>query len=63
MNFQKSMANSTTNVSFAACKNTMDAMEREEGHSIPILPNAKIVPAGVARLIELSEQGWTILRP
>ena len=57
--FQKSM----TNVSFAACKNTMDTMEKKEGHAIPLVPNAKLVTAGVTRLIELSEEGWTIVRP
>lgn len=51
------------NVSFKACKNTMDAMERSEGKPVPLLPKMDIVEAGVTRLIELSEQGWTIVRP
>ena len=51
------------NVSFKACKNTMDAMERSEGKPVPLLPKTDIVEAGVTRLIELSEQGWTIVRP
>jgi intracellular sulfur oxidation DsrE/DsrF family protein len=51
------------NVSFKACKNTMDAMERSEGRPVPLLPNMDVVEAGVTRLIELSEQGWTIVRP
>lgn len=58
-NFHKSMPN----VAFAACKNTMDAMEAREGHPIAVVPNAKIVAAGVTRLIELHEQGWTLVRP
>jgi intracellular sulfur oxidation DsrE/DsrF family protein len=52
-----------SNVSFKACKNTMDAMERSEGKPVPLLPKMDIVEAGVTRLIELSEQGWTIVRP
>jgi uncharacterized protein len=59
----KSFATSMPNVRFAACKNTMDSMERKEGRSIAILPNASMVIAGVTRLIELSEDGWTIVRP
>ena len=51
------------NVSFKACKNTMDAMERSEGKPVPLLPNMDIVEAGVTRLIELGESGWTIVRP
>jgi intracellular sulfur oxidation DsrE/DsrF family protein len=51
------------NVSFKACKNTMDAMERSEGKPVTLLPKMDVVEAGVTRLIELSEQGWTIVRP
>jgi intracellular sulfur oxidation DsrE/DsrF family protein len=58
-NFRKSM----TNVSFKACGNTIAAMERNEGHKIPLLPDIPVVDAGVTRLIELSEKGWTIVRP
>jgi intracellular sulfur oxidation DsrE/DsrF family protein len=59
VNFRKSM----TNVAFKACGNTMAAMERNEGHAIPLLPDVPVVDAGVTRLIELSEKGWTIVRP
>ena len=58
-NFRKSM----TNVAFKACGNTMAAMERNEGHKIALLPDIPVVDAGVTRLIELSEKGWTIVRP
>jgi intracellular sulfur oxidation DsrE/DsrF family protein len=57
--FRKSM----TNVSFKACGNTMAAMERNEGHKVVLLPDIDVVDAGVTRLIELSEKGWTIVRP
>ena len=59
VNFRKSM----TNVAFKACGNTMAAMERNEGRRIPLLPDIPVVDAGVTRLIELSEKGWTIIRP
>ena len=51
------------NVSFEACGNTMDSMKRRENKDIPIMSMAKIVPAGVVTLIELSEKGWVIVRP
>ena len=38
-------------------------MEKKEGHPIPIVPEAKVVTAGVVRLTELQEQGWTYIRP
>jgi len=51
------------NVSFKACQNTIDAMAKRENKSIPMVENADHVPAGVVTLIELNEQGWTIVRP
>ena len=57
--FTKSMPN----VSFKACQNTIDAMGKRENKEIPIVANAEHVQAGVVTLIELSEKGWTIVRP
>lgn len=57
--FRKSM----TNVSFKACGNTIEAMSKREGKAVPLLPDIPVVPAGVTTLIELSEHGWTIVRP
>ena len=59
VNFRKSM----TNVTFTACGNTIATMERNEGHKIPLFPDIPVVEAGVTRLIELSEKGWTIVKP
>jgi intracellular sulfur oxidation DsrE/DsrF family protein len=50
-------------VAYAACGNTMTNMEKAEGHAIPIVPEAKVVTAGVVRLTELQEQGWAYIRP
>jgi intracellular sulfur oxidation DsrE/DsrF family protein len=50
-------------VAYSACGNTMKGMEKAEGHSIPIVPEAKVVTAGVVRLTELQEAGWTYIRP
>jgi uncharacterized protein len=48
---------------FAACNNTKKGMEKREGHAIPIIPQATIVPSGIVRLMELQEQGWSYVRP
>ena len=58
-----SLAKSIPNVSFKACQNTIDGMTKREGKDIPIVAEADRVPSGAVRLIELSETGWTILRP
>jgi hypothetical protein len=50
-------------IKFAACNNTKQGMEKREGHPITIIPQATVVPAGVVRLMELQEQGWSYVRP
>jgi uncharacterized protein len=52
-----------SSVKFSACGNTQKGMEKREGHAIPIVPEATVVPAGVVRLTELQEQGWTYIKP
>ena len=59
----ESFAQGMPNVAFNACDNTIQSMKQREGKDIPIVPQAKIVPAGVVTLIELAEQGWVIVRP
>ena len=58
-----SFAKSMPNVSFMACQNTIDGMTKREGKDIPIVTQAERVPSGAVTLIELSEKGWTIVRP
>ena len=48
---------------FSACHHTMVGMEKKEGHPIPIVSEAKVVPSGVVRINQLQEQGWSYVRP
>ena len=48
---------------FSACNNTKQSMEKREGHPITIIPQATIVPAGVVRIMELEEQGYSYVKP
>jgi intracellular sulfur oxidation DsrE/DsrF family protein len=50
-------------IQFSACNNTKQGMEKAEGHAIPILADATVVPSGVVHLMELQEQGWSYVRP
>ena len=59
----KSISESLRNVAFTACGNTQDAMKKAEGKDIPLVSQAKVVPAGVVRLMELQEKGWSYIRP
>jgi intracellular sulfur oxidation DsrE/DsrF family protein len=51
------------NIRFSACHNTMQNMEKAEGHPIKIVAEATEVPSGAVHLSELQEQGWTYLKP
>jgi intracellular sulfur oxidation DsrE/DsrF family protein len=59
----KSFSESMPNVSFKACQNTLENMSKREGKTPPIVSTAEMVPSGAVTLIELSEKGWTIIRP
>jgi intracellular sulfur oxidation DsrE/DsrF family protein len=51
---------------FSACQNSRRAVAREEGkklEEIIELPEATDVPAGVVRVNELQEAGWSYIRP
>ena len=50
-------------IQFSACNVTKQGMEKREGHAIPILAEAIVVPSGVVHLMELQEQGWSYVRP
>ncbi|MEO6945032.1 MAG: hypothetical protein ABI146_00330 [Nitrobacter sp.] len=50
-------------IQFSACNNTKLDMEKKEGRPLEMLPGTIIVPLGVARLMELQEQGWSYVRP
>ena len=50
-------------IQFSACNNTKEGMEKREGHTIAIVPEATIVPSGVVHVMELQEQGWSYIKP
>ena len=50
-------------VAFGACNNTKKGMERREGKTITLIPEATLVPAGIVRLVELQELGFKYVKP
>ncbi|MCC2110691.1 MAG: DsrE family protein, partial [Hyphomicrobiales bacterium] len=50
-------------LTFAACGNTHRKMSEKAGKDIELVSEAKMVPSGVVRLIELQEAGYAYLRP
>jgi intracellular sulfur oxidation DsrE/DsrF family protein len=58
-----SMSMEMPELAFSACGNTLAAMERGSGEKPPLVEEAKVVPSGVVRLVELQQQGWAYIRP
>jgi uncharacterized protein len=54
---------SMKNITFTGCGNTLANQSKQENKEITLVPEARIVPAGIARIVELEEQGWTYVRP
>ena len=50
-------------VRFAACGNTKKKMTSQLGHEPKLNSQATVVPAGVVRIIELVENGYTLIKP
>jgi hypothetical protein len=59
----KSFAEKNKQVTFSGCGNTLSAQSKQENKELTLLPEAHIVPAGIARITELQEQGWAYVRP
>lgn len=50
-------------VKFDVCVNTLDTIERETGKRPAIIPSATPVQVGVGRILSLTENGYTLVRP
>lgn len=51
-----------SNLTFAACQNTIDRLEREQGIQAQLLPEAVVIDSGVAQIILLQQQGWAYIQ-
>jgi len=52
------------NIHFSMCKNTIDRATKQNNGIAPKLEEGvQVVPSGVARIVELQEQGYHYLRP
>ena len=50
-------------LTFVACGNTQANQSKAEGKPVPLMSEAKIMPSGVVRLMELQERGYAYIRP
>jgi uncharacterized protein len=57
------MSGRMKNITFSGCGNTMGVQSRQENKDITLVPEARVVQTGIARILELQEQGWAYVRP
>jgi len=50
-------------IKFSACMNTMNKVKAKKGHLPKLAEGVGTVTAGVARIMELQEQGYAYVRP
>jgi uncharacterized protein len=50
-------------VAFIVCGNSKVIMEQKEGRTLALVDGAQVVQAGIVRLMELQEAGWSYIRP
>ncbi len=50
-------------ITLSMCNNAKENAEKREGKTIIPLPGVQIVPAGIVRVVELQEQGYSYVRP
>jgi len=57
------MALENPNIAFMACGNTQARHSKAEGKPVTLVSEAKVIPSGVVRLMELQKQGYAYIRP
>ncbi len=50
-------------ITFSACANTMNAVEKKTGKKPQLINGVEVVPTGVLRIMELQQQGYSYIRP
>ena len=58
----KSMA-TNTDLAFSACGNTIKKITKKKGKKPGLTKGVNVVPAGVIRIMQLQEQGYSYVRP
>ena len=52
-----------SNVTFSACQNTVSGMSKKLGHPPVLHSEAKPVPAGIVRILDLTSEGYVLVKP
>jgi len=52
-----------SDITFSACGNTMKKIAKKSGKEPKLIDGVKVVTAGVTRIMELQEKGYSYIRP
>ncbi len=50
------------NLTFVACKNTIQRLEVKQGIEVEIVPEAEIIDSGVSHVVKRQKEGWSYIR-
>jgi len=56
------LATTYKNLTFVACKNTIDRLQVEQGVEIKIVPEAEVIDSGVSHVVKRQKEGWSYIR-
>ncbi len=58
----RSMSEQNPNLTFVACKNTIDRLRVERGVEVVLLPDAHLTGSGVNHVVRRQHQGWVYIK-
>ncbi|RMG34719.1 MAG: hypothetical protein D6720_08660 [Gammaproteobacteria bacterium] len=50
------------NLTFVACKNTIDRLKVQQGIEVNIIPDAEVIDSGVDYVVKRQQEGWIYIR-
>jgi intracellular sulfur oxidation DsrE/DsrF family protein len=50
------------NLTFVACKNTIDRLRVEQGIEVRLIPDAEVIDSGVNHVVKRQKEGWSYIR-
>ncbi|MGB5611305.1 MAG: hypothetical protein WBM67_01490 [Sedimenticolaceae bacterium] len=56
------LAQQYSNLTFVACRNTIDRLKVEQGIEVKLIPDAEVIDSGVSHVVTRQQQGWSYIR-
>ena len=51
-----------SNLTFVACRNTMERLKVERGIEVKLIPDAEVIDSGVTHVVKRQREGWSYIR-